>query len=230
MRSRRKRNLDGQLALYGDLLTVWEPEEKNWERALEIPAYVSLPELFGAFDALELEIGCGRGAFLCELARRNPEKAFLGVDVNKNVLVEACKKARNARLSNIRFWNCAAELLPRYLPPNSVSKIYLNFSCPFPKAPYAKRRLTHPRFLESYTRFCVPGAPICQRTDNRSFFDYSLEQYAACGYETKAVTFDLHDKTPENHIMTEYESKFVSLGLPICYAEARVPARKEEAL
>ena len=228
MRSRRKRNLDGQVALYDDLLTVMEPEEKNLTRALAEPAYVSLPAMFGAFDALEAEIGCGRGTFLCELARRNPQKAFLGVDVNKNVLVEACKKARAAHLQNVRFWNCTAELLPRYLPPDSVSRLYLNFSCPFPKAPYAKRRLTHPRFLESYPRFCVPGALLCQRTDNRPFFAYSLEQYAACGYAVENAVFDLHARTPKEHIMTEYEEKFVSAGLPICYAEARLPAKRGE--
>ena len=146
MRMRKKRNLDIFIKMYPDILTVLEKPDPNIKKAIEIKKYLDLNTILGK-DEVELEIGCGKGAFICELARQNPDKAYLAVEVNKNVIVEACKRARKMDLKNVHFLNTAAEILPCFLKEDSVTRIYLNFSCPFPKYTYANRRLTSPRFF-----------------------------------------------------------------------------------
>ena len=220
MRMRRKRNLDTLIKLYPDILTIPEKPDLNTQKALEHKEYIDLDSLFGKKD-IELEIGCGKGSFVCELASRHPEKGFLAVEVSKNVIVEACRKAKEAKINNVHFINCAAEILPCFLKQNSIQKIYLNFSCPYPKYTYAIHRLTHPNFLESYKKYLVKNGEIHQKTDNMHFFEYSLEQFSSCGYKIKNVSLDLHNSDFEGNIVTEYEEKFASLGMPIYRVEAQ---------
>ena len=114
-----------------------------------------------------------------------------------------------------------AECLPCYVPENSLQKIYLNFSTPLPKLGYATQRLTHRNFLEIYKKLLKKGGRILQKTDNRDFFEFSLEEYTACGFRLEKVTYDLHrDGNPKENIVTEYEAKFISSGQPICAVEA----------
>ncbi len=219
MRMRRKRNLDSFLTQYPDLLYILDKPCQNVVEALKHKSYLPLKEIFGK-DKVELEIGCGKGAFICEKAKRNPEKAYLAVEVSKNVIVEACKLARAENVKNVRFLNCAAEILPCFLPENSVERIYLNFSCPFPKYTYASHRLTSRRFLETYKMYMCQGAEIHQKTDNMHFFEFSLEEYSACNFGIKNVSLDLHASDFEDNIVTEYEKRFTDLGMPIYRVEA----------
>ncbi len=216
---RRKRNLDTFVAMYPDLLYIPERTELNIQKALENKNYLDFSSIFGKSE-VELEIGCGKGTFICELAAREPGKAFVAVEVSKNVIVEACRKAREADLKNVYFINCDAQLLPCWIPPDSVSNIYLNFSCPYPKYPYASRRLTHPRYLESYKQYLKKSGAICQKTDNMHFFEYSLEQFSACGYKLRNISLDLHNSDFEGNIVTEYEKRFSDMGMPIYRLEA----------
>ena len=123
-------------------------------------------------------------------------------------------------LANVRFMNIGAEYLEKYLPDNSISRIYLNFSCPYPKKRYAHHRLTAPRFLEIYENIMVKGAEIHQKTDNMHFFEFSIEQFATYGYAIKNVSLDLHNSGFEGNIVTEYEHRFSSAGMPIYRLEA----------
>ena len=127
----------------------------------------------------------------------------------------AAEHAAKEEIPNLRFMKCAAEYLPRFIPAGSAAEIYLNFSCPFPKAKYAKHRLTHPRFLEIYKKLMAPGAVICQKTDNPRFFEFSIENFSAAGFVLSNVSLDLHNSTFEGNIVTEYENRFASQGLPI---------------
>jgi tRNA (guanine-N7-)-methyltransferase len=112
--------------------------------------------------------------------------------------------------------NIRAECLPCYIPEGSLDCIYLNFSTPLPKLGYATQRLTHRNFLEVYKKLLKKGGKIIQKTDDRPFFDFSLEEYAACGFALQEVCYDLHaNGNPEDNIVTEYESKWIQRGLPI---------------
>lgn len=221
MRMRRKKNLDERLIACGDRL--FSPREEERDFRAESQSLIDLDGWFGEKRPLQLEIGCGKGGFICQLAQREPNISFLAVERSANVMVEAAEKAAALGLDNIRFLKCTAEYLPRYLPAGCISRLYLNFSCPFPKKKYAVHRLTHPRFLEIYKTLLAPGAEIHQKTDNRQLFECSLEWLSQNGFALKNVSLDLHATDCSDNIMTEYEKRFVELGQPIYRLEAYLP-------
>ncbi len=220
MRIRKKKHLEERLAAVADVLFISDLADRDFRTAVLTPEYLDLDAWFGRRAPLFLEIGCGKGGFAAEFARRNPDINLLAVEKNANVLVEACETAKREGLSNLRFLKCGAEYLPKYLPPQSVDRLFLNFSCPFPKARYASHRLTHPQFLTIYKTLCAPGAEIHQKTDNPSFFEFSLESFSHEGFRLKNISLDLHHSGFEGNIETEYERKFTAMGLPIYRLEA----------
>ena len=221
MRMRRKKHLEERLDQVSDrIINLWVDTVRF--DADEAPKHLNFRELFGNDNPVEMEIGCGKGGFICELAARNPDVNYLAVELYANVLVSACEKAKEMGLTNIRFLSGNAEYLARFIPPHSVSRLYLNFSTPFPKKRQATHRLTHPHFLEMYKGLLVPGASLIQKTDGRVFFQYSLEQLSQCGYTLKAVSLDLHADNIEDNIITEYERRFLNEGLPIYRVEATI--------
>ncbi|MBR5601399.1 MAG: tRNA (guanosine(46)-N7)-methyltransferase TrmB, partial [Clostridia bacterium] len=126
---------------------------------------------------------------------------------------------------NLRFIIGNAEHLPEWLPAHSLSCIYLNFSDPWPKSGYKKRRLTHRGFLEKYRELLVPGGMLKFKTDNHDLFFFSLEEFEACGLEIVWKTEDLHaSELAASNVMTEYEANFSSKGMPIYSAHVRFPA------
>ena len=118
---------------------------------------------------------------------------------------------------NLFFLRLDAEDTPDIFGPDEVSKIYLNFSDPWPKERHAKRRLTSQEFLNRYRTFLKAGGPVEFKTDNRDLFDFSLEQIEPAGYVCDLCTFDLHhdDTACAGNVMTEYEERFSRAGHPI---------------
>lgn len=226
MRMRRKKNLDERLAACGDLLYM--PMEEDRDFRADCSATIDLEAWFGAKRPLHMEIGCGKGGFICELAEREPHISFLAVERSANVMVEAVEQAKERGLQNVRFLKCTAEYLLRYLPKESVERLYLNFSCPFPKKKYAVHRLTHPRFLEIYRQLLATGAEIHQKTDNQQLFECSLAWLSQNGFAMKNISLDLHSTECPDNIVTEYEKRFMELGQPIYRLEAYIN-RKEGA-
>ena len=216
---RRKKHLEERLAECGDMIIYMDREDRNYQ-VKDTKDMLDPAALFGREAPLELEIGCGKGQFICELAAREPGKNFLAVEKASNVIVDAAAKAIAAGLTNVRFMRGGAEYLQSYIPEHSVSRIYLNFSCPFPKKSYAAHRLTHHRFLEIYKTLMLPGAEIHQKTDNRGFFEFSLEEFSQNGWKLKNISLDLHASDFEGNIVTEYEKRFSEQGFPIYRLEA----------
>ncbi len=174
-------------------------------------------EIYGNDRPVHVEIGMGKGRFLMELARRNPQINYLGVEVYSSVLLKAVQKQEEELLPNVRFLCADALGLAEMLGPGEASRIYLNFSDPWPKERHAKRRLTSPRFLAVYDRILAPEGTLEFKTDNRELFAYSLESIPSAGWEIVFSTFDLHHSAyAEGNVMTEYEEKFASEGKPIC--------------
>ena len=222
MRMKRKKNLDERIAASSDYLTIMKNESLNYNDAVKEDHLIDLTKLFGNGKPVVLEIGSGKGQFGCEYAKRNPQRNILCVERNRNVLILAIDRARAMGLGNIRFLCGTAEYLPSYIDENSMEEIYLNFSCPFPKHRHIAHRLTNPRFLEIYKKILKPDGVICQKTDNMHFFEYSIEQFSACGFKLSNISLDLHNSDFEENIVTEYENKFASRGLPIYRLEARL--------
>ncbi|MBQ4207614.1 MAG: tRNA (guanosine(46)-N7)-methyltransferase TrmB [Clostridia bacterium] len=215
MRMRRKKNLDERLRRVADCLVDIGETEGGYQGLPFCAEKLDLVGLFGNAHPVELEIGCGKGQFAAAIAAKHPERNFLAVEVNPNVVVQACEKAQAAGLKNLRFLLLGAEKLGVLLPEGSIGRIYLNFSTPFPKKRQAKRRLTHDSFLQIYRAILTDGGEILQKTDNRILFASSICAFSRCGFELSDVTLDLHADEPEDNVMTEYESRFVSLGQPI---------------
>lgn len=219
MRMRRKKNLETRFENCKDCMIDFTAEPFVYGKEPQRHP-LNLQEIFKNSNPLELEIGCGKGQFACEIAKRNPETNFIAVEINESVIVQACEKCKKLGLSNLKFMKVAAERLDLYLDENSVENIYLNFSCPFPKKRYAKKRLTHENFLMLYKKLLKNGGRIFQKTDNMHFFEFSVEQFSKCGYVLENVSLDLHASNFEGNIVTEYEKRFSDMGQPIYRLEA----------
>lgn len=165
---------------------------------------------------LHIEIGCGKGRFITETALNNPHIQYIAIEKVSNVMVLAMEKAVNANVDNLRFMRGNFQILAETFPDKSVDRIYLNFSDPWPKKGYAKRRLTHGGFLEIYKRILKDDGEVCFKTDNRDLFDFSLESFPENGFSLSEVTYDLHASDFKGNIMTEYEERFSQMGYPIC--------------
>lgn len=222
MRMRRKRNLEPRMEACAALLIARGRPCLNLKKAAEeYRALVNYAELFGNENPVELEVGCGNGGFIAEKAKRFPETNFLAVELCTNVVLTAMERIRAEGISNVRFLNIPAEILPCYLPEGSVEKIYLNFSTPLPETSREKQRLTSPRFLRIYRTLLKEGGSIEQKTDSEPFFDYSLEQYAGNGFTVGEITRDLHhSEYAAENIVTEYEQNFLAQGKKILRAVA----------
>ncbi len=170
---------------------------------------------------LHIEIGCGKGRFITETAKLNPEIKYIAIEKVSNVIVLAMEKAVSAEVTNLRFMRGNFQILSESIPDKSVDRIYLNFSDPWPKKGYAKRRLTHEGFLEIYKRILKDDGEICFKTDNRELFDFSLESFPENGFSLSDISFDLHNSGFEGNIMTEYEERFSQMGFPICRLVAK---------
>ena len=129
---------------------------------------------FSGGKPLHIEIGCGKGRFITETAKLNPDIRYIAVEKVSNVIVLAMEKAAKAELENLKFMRGNFQVIAEDIPDKSVDRIYLNFSDPWPKKGYAKRRLTHGGFLEIYKRILKDAGEICFKTDNRELFDFSL--------------------------------------------------------
>jgi tRNA (guanine-N7-)-methyltransferase len=164
---------------------------------------------------LHIEIGCGKGRFISQLAERNPDIHYLVAEMVDNVIVLAAEKVKRAELTNVRFAAGDFKKTAEKIPDGAVDRIYLNFSDPWPKKGHAKRRLTHKNFLDIYKRILAPDGEIHFKTDNRALFDFSLESFEENGFELSSLTYDLHNSGFEENIMTEYEERFSGMGVKI---------------
>ena len=161
----------------------------------------------------------GKGRFITELATRNPQYNYVGIEKYSSVLLRALEKRETLpELTNLLFLRMDAENLTEVFAEQEVSGIYLNFSDPWPKDRHAKRRLPSKEFLARYDQILKPEGKVEFKTDNRALFDFAIDQAKEAGWTLEACTFDLHhDKEmSEGNIMTEYEERFSSQGNPIC--------------
>ena len=203
MRMRKMKNLEPRMercAAY----RIAEPQEKKGQwRSLK-------PDC----TALWVEVGCGKGKFTAETAQANPDVLLIAVERCREAMVVAMEKARDMGLRNVFFIDMDVAEIENIFAPGEIDRLFINFPDPWPRKKNAKRRLTHRGFLDKYCRVVREGGEFHFKTDNAPLFAFSLEEFAACGLETKNVTDDLH-KDGVVGIMTGYEEKFHALGTPI---------------
>jgi tRNA (guanine-N7-)-methyltransferase len=171
---------------------------------------------FSNNNPIYLEIGSGKGNFITTLARNNPQINYIALERYPTVLIKLIRKVPEDGYKNLAVMNVDAEKLEEFFEVGEVDKLYLNFSDPWPKKRHAKRRLTSPNFLNIYKKVLGPGSSIEFKTDNREFFDYSVEEFKNQGYTLTKLTYDLYNSDMvEGNVPTEYEEKFHALGTPI---------------
>lgn len=222
MRMRLKKHLDERIANCGSILLAREGNDfYNPEVYTNNDALIDLKGVFEKNQPICLELGCGKGGWAITSAQQNPDINYIAVEKLSNVIVVACENAKELNLPNLRFLNCRVENLLHFLPEHSVTKIVLNFSCPYPKKTYANRRLTSKNFLNLYKKLLTANGIITQKTDNLDFFEWSIDSFKQNGFETFDITYDLPPNAPDN-VITEYERKFREQHIKINALKAHI--------
>ncbi len=168
-----------------------------------------------------VEIGSGKGQFLCGMAKLHPDVNFLAVEGGSNIYPRILQRAAEEGLENLRVIPRYAEDVRDWFAEGELGRVYLNFCDPWPKMRHAKRRLTHRERLAAYESCASPGAVLQLKTDNEALFAFSLEEIRSRGLLIRWVSRDLHHSPhAQQNVQTEYESKFASAGKPIFAVQA----------
>ncbi len=172
---------------------------------------------FENHNEIHIEVGMGKGRFMMEMAEKNPEINYLGIEMYSSVLLRAVQKMEEKELHNLRFILMDAREIEEVFDHEEVDRIYLNFSDPWPKDRHAKRRLPSRQFLQRFEQVLKKDGVIEFKTDNRDLFDFAVEETEPAGWEILEISYDLHqdEKMMKDNVMTEYEERFSSLGNPI---------------
>ena len=201
MRMRRMKNLESRMDACAALRITNPAELKGSWRSLK-----------PGCTQLWVEVGCGKGKFTAETAQANPDVLLIAVERCREAMVVAMEKAQSMGLTNVFYIDMDVANIEEIFAGFEIDRLFINFPDPWPRKKNAKRRLTHRGFLDKYCR--VVKGEIHYKTDNAPLFEFSVEEFAACGLEVKNLTRDLHANGIVG-IMTGYEEKFHALGTPI---------------
>lgn len=184
-------------------------------------------EFFGNDNPIHVELGMGKGKFISELSKRNPDINYIGVDMYDELVRRAAGKARALRepgeAFNVALALCNIEHISEVFAEGEVERVYLNFSDPWPKVKHARRRLTHENFVRRYMGFLNTRGEIHFKTDSRSLFEFSLNSFADMNLRMRNISLHLHEaEIRDDLVLTEYESKFVERGMNIYRCEVLI--------
>ncbi len=172
--------------------------------------------VFSNNNPIYLEIGMGKGKFILENARNNPNINYIGIEKNGSVLSYAIRKIEEYKLSNLKLICFDANRIDELFD-KDIDLLYLNFSDPWPKNRHEKRRLTSNSFLEKYDKIFKTDRVIEMKTDNRGLFEYSIISFVNNGYKIEDISLDLTNKEDFINIRTEYEEKYILKNNRIYY-------------
>ena len=214
MRMRKKKHGEERLSQCTEYLYTHDGE----------PMTSPAETVFGKDARVYLEIGAGKGGFAVGMTKANPDVAYFAMERVTDCVVLAAERAKREGSDNLRFIIDTADNLTKIFAKGSVDAIFLNFSDPWSKKGYAKRRLTHARYLAVYMHLLKDGGMLRFKTDNVGLFDFSLEQVEEVGLSLAKMTRDLHaSEWNEGNVVTEYEAAFSSQGVKINMLEVVKP-------
>lgn len=200
------------------------------------PYYVQSPQAqkgkwnswFPKKQPIHLELGCGKGVFLAEIARRNPQINYVGIDISSDVLgvarrnIEAAYQEENRPVENIALVMQDIEKILTMMDEHDVvERIYINFCNPWPRGKHRKKRLTHNRQLERYRIFLKDDGELHFKTDDDDLYISTLRYLSEENFEILWQTKDLHAENRPENILTEHEERFSEQGIPIKAIVAR---------
>lgn len=174
---------------------------------------------FGNANPITLELGCGKGDYTLALARIHPERNYIGIDIKGARLWRGAKTALEEPLPNVAFIRTRIEMVDRFFAPGEVDEIWITFCDPQPKKP--AKRLTSPRFLDTYACFLAPHSTLHLKTDSQELFEYTRDEVLAQrDVEVLVATNDLYASDYDGEAkltQTFYERMFLDEGKPITY-------------
>lgn len=166
-------------------------------------------------DVLHVEIGCGKGNYSIEMAKKYPTEGFIAVEKNESAAGIAAKKIDEENLDNLCLIHGDADKISTWFEKGEIDVIHLNFSDPWPKKRYAKRRLSSKTFLDQYKELLSSTGSIQMKTDNSSLFEYSVLMFLQSGFVMQEISVDYRRDVHDEDAITEYEQKFMDEGQPI---------------
>ena len=177
-------------------------------------------ELFKNNNPICLELGMGRGSFIIEMAKKNPNINYIGLELDKNQTATAIKNIKDLKLNNLKMiCTDAVEIINIF--GKEIDTIYLTFSEPWPKKQDAKKRFTAINYLKLYDRIFKKNKHIILKTDNKILFASSLETLSSYWYTFDVVSVDLHkDERKIDNVMTDFERQYFKEGRQIYYVDA----------
>ncbi len=185
---------------------------------------------FGNSNPLVLELGCGKGEYTTGLAKRFPDKNFIGVDIKGSRIWKGASTALRENLGNVRFLRTHIELISSFFDHHEVDEIWITF--PDPQLKKKRKRLTSPRFLSSYAQFLKNNGLIHLKTDNDILYNYTRELAITNGFNIRISTGDLYRSGINDDILdikTFYEQQFLAMGMRINYLCFELPHEKKIA-
>lgn len=209
---------------------------KNLEPRIDACSHYLVPEAKGnkgkwrkffgaeADSRLYLELGCGKGKFLCAHAADEPKAHFIGIEGLDAVMVRGLERAEEEQIANIRFVMDFVSDIRDYFADEELDGIYLNFSDPWPKPRHEKRRFTYGKTLLKYRQILKPEGFVAFKTDNEELFDYSIGEIERLELCIEEMSRDLHNSEYDaRSFTTEYEDKFHGRGKNINYVKFSYP-------
>ena len=191
------------------------PLKGNWHR-----------DMFHNDHPIVLELGCGKGEYTVALGERFPEKNYIGIDIKGARLWKGAKYATEHAMPNVAFLRTRIEFIESLFAPGEISEIWITFADPQERKP--RKRLTHPRFLESYRRLLAPDGVIHLKTDSRLLHHFTSETVLQNGLTLIEACEDIYGTGRADDLLsiqTFYEKNFLAQGIPITYLAFRLDSQ-----
>ncbi len=184
-------------------------------------------EFFPKKQPIHLDLGCGKCTFLAELAYRNKDVNYIGVDISYDILGVArrniSERFGEEKVENVALLSYNIEKITDFIDESEkVDRIYINFCNPWQKSRCHKRRLTHTRQLENYKKILAENGEIWFKTDDDNLYLSSLRYFVEAGFEIYEKTKDLNSLPDTGNILSEHEVMFEAQGIKTKALKARL--------
>lgn len=210
-------------------------EFSSWDNCFDFPYEIKgkwNKDVFKNSHPIVLELGCGKGEYTVALAKRYPDKNYLGVDIKSNRMWVGAKMAKEENLTHIAFMRAIMHKIDTIIGEGEADEIWITFPDPFLRSKSAKHRLTHTRFLRLYKKILKPGGTIHLKTDSDDLFTFTVNMLQHLGIKPIALEEDVHGNpdAPEilKEVKTYYERLFMNKGSTIKYISFNLSSFSEE--